>query len=185
MKDGSASPWALTVILQTGECLRVLDGFDEPVSSCVWTSDGQTFITGSFDKNNSICQWNLHGECVAAWPKLHRTEDLALSRDQRWLIAIDERCNLHVYNFATQELVYDLALQVRATSVSISRDSRYLLVHKADREAVLIDIETRETVRRYTGQATGVYTIRADFGGANENFVISGSEGENIYRMWF
>ncbi len=182
MKEKRASPWALTMTLQTGECLRVLDGFDEPVSSCVWAAD-QTFITGSFDKNNSICQWNVHGECVYAWPKLHRTEDLALSRDQRWLIAIDERCNLHVYNFATQELVYDLSFEVRATSVSISRDSRYILVHKADKEAVLIDIETRETVRKYMGQATGQYTIRADFGGANENFVISGSEGEKISRI--
>jgi WD40 repeat protein len=159
--------------------LRVLDGFEEPVSSCVWAADGQTFITGSFDKSKPICQWNLHGECVYPWPKTHRTEDLALSRDQRWLVAIDEQCNLHVYNAVTRELAYDLPLNVRATSVSISRDSHYVLVHKADREAVLIDIETRETVRKYTGQTTGQFTIRSDFGGANENFVISGSEGES------
>jgi WD repeat-containing protein 26 len=158
--------------------LRVLDGFDEPVSSCLWTADGQSFITGSFDKTKPICQWNLHGECIYTWPKMHRTQDIALSPDERWLVAIDEQCNLHVYNFVTREHAYHLALQVRATSVSISRDSKYMLVHKADREAILIDIETRETVQKYTGQVTGQFTIRSDFGGANENFVLSGSEGE-------
>ncbi len=165
--------------IQTGECLRVFDGFEEPVSCCVWAADGQTFITGSFDKSRPIYQWDLQGNCVHAWPRTHRTEDLALSRDQRWLVAIDEQCNLHVYNAIARELAYSLKLNVRATSISISRDSHYLLVNKADREAVLIDIETRETVRKYTGQVTGQFTIRGDFGGANENFVISGSEGES------
>lgn len=166
--------------MQTGECLRVLGAFDEPVSSCVWAADGQTFITGSFDKRISICQWDLQGECVHTWAKTHRTEDLALSHDQRWLVAMDEQQNLHVYNFVTQEHVYDHALNARATSLSISHDSRYILVNKADNEAILIDIETRETVQKYKGHSGGTFTIRSDFGGANENFVISGSEGIHV-----
>lgn len=158
--------------------MRVLSGFEEPVSSCVWAADGQTFITGSFDKELSICQWDLQGECVHTWTKTHRTEDLALSRDQRWLVAMDERQHLHVYDFVTREHVYDFALSARATSLSFSRDSTHILVNKADNEAILIDIEARETVQRYTGHSGGKYTIRSNFGGANENFVISGSEGK-------
>jgi WD40 repeat protein len=169
----------LTLNPQTGECVRTLVGFEEPVSSCVWAADGQTFITGSFDKAQSLCQWTLAGERVHSWARTqHRTEDVALSHDQRWLVAMDERCNLHVYDYAARELVYDLALNARATCVSISRDSRYMLVNKEDSEALLVDIETRETVQKYSGQLGGQYTIRSDFGGANENFVISGSEGE-------
>jgi WD repeat-containing protein 26 len=164
--------------LQSGECVRVLSGFEEPVSSCVWAADGQTFITGSFDRELSICQWDLQGECVHTWTKTHRTEDLSLSRDQRWLVAMDEQHHLHVYNFATREHLYDIALSARATSLSFSRDSRHVLVNKADNEAVLIDIETRDAVQRYTGHSGGSFTIRSDFGGANENFVISGSEGK-------
>lgn len=156
----------------------MLERFEEPVSSCVWAADGQTFITGSFDKSRSLCQWNLLGECVHVWTKRHRTQDVALSPDQRWLVAMDERCSLHIYNFATREHVYDLELNARSTSLSISRDSRHMLVNKTDNEALLIDIETRETVQKYTGQTGGQFTIRSGFGGANENFVISGSEGK-------
>ncbi|KAL2018354.1 hypothetical protein VTK56DRAFT_957 [Thermocarpiscus australiensis] len=169
--------------VDTGECLRVLERFDEPVSSCVWAADGQTFVTGSFDRGKSLCQWNLLGECVHTWTKTHRTEDLALSPDQRWLVAMDEQCNLHVYNFGTQEHVYDLTLTGRPTSLSISRDSRYMLVNKKDNEALLIDIETRDTVQRYTGHTGGRFTIRSAFGGANENFVISGSEDGHVF-IW-
>jgi WD40 repeat protein len=150
------------------------------VSSCVWAADSQTFVTGSFEKTQSMKLWNLRGDCLHTWVNTHRTEDLALSRDQHWLVAMDEQCNLHIYNFVTREHVYDLALRARAASLSISRDSKYILVNKADNEAVLIDIDARETVQKYTGQIGGTYTIRSDFGGANENFVISGSEGEII-----
>ncbi|KAK4149228.1 vacuolar protein sorting-associated protein 1 [Chaetomidium leptoderma] len=177
--DHTANLWNT----DTGERLRGISGFAEPVSSCVWAADGQTFITGSFDKTKSICQWNLQGECVHTWARTHRTEDIAVSRDQRWLVAMDDQQNLHVYNFGTREHVYDWPLSARATSLSISHDSRYILVNKADNEALLIDIETRETVQKYMGQTGGKFTIRSDFGGANENFVISGSEDGRVF-IW-
>lgn len=177
--DHTAKLWNV----ESGECLRVIGDFEEPVSSCVWAADGQSFVTASFDKTHSLRLWNLRGDCIYTWPNQHRTEDLALSRDQRWLVAMDEQCTLHVYNLITREHVYDLVLNSRAASLSISRDSKFLLVNKADCEAILIDLETRETVQKFTGQKGGNFTIRSDFGGANENFVISGSEDGHVF-IW-
>ncbi|KAL2152510.1 hypothetical protein VTH82DRAFT_5694 [Thermothelomyces myriococcoides] len=182
--DHTAKLWSA----ETGECLADLRDFGEPVSSCVWAADGQSFITGSFDKNRSMKMWDLRGNLLYAWENNHRTGDLALSRDQRWLVAMDERCTLHFYDFPTKGHVYDLTLDPRdsvlkASSVSISRDSRHLLVNLTDNEALLIDMETRETVQKYTGQKGGHFTIRSDFGGANENFVISGSEDGHVF-IW-
>jgi len=51
-------------------------------------------------------------------------------------------------------------------------------VNRTDGEAQLIDIATRDTIQKYRGHSGGEYTIRSGFGGANESFVISGSEGE-------
>jgi len=167
----------------TGECLKVADTFEEPVSSCVWTDDGQTFVTGSLDKAKPLCTWDIQGNCLHTWTKSHRTCDIALSPDQHWLVAMTEQKQLHVYNFATRSHVYELSLTNRPTSISISADSRHMLVNKTDHEAVLIDIETRETVQKYTGQKGGQYTIRSDFGGANENFVICGSDDGHVF-VW-
>ncbi|KAK0652268.1 WD40-repeat-containing domain protein [Cercophora newfieldiana] len=178
-KDRYAKIWNT----ETGALIKTLERFEEPVSSCVWAADCRTFITGSFDKDRSLCQWNLEGEQPYIWTKKHRTEDLAVSPDGHWLVAMDERNWLHVYNFVTRELEYEWDLKVRPTSVSISQDSRFLLVNKTDGEAQLIDIATRDAIQKYRGHFGGEYTIRSGFGGANESFVISGSE-DGMVCIW-
>ena len=64
------------------------------------------------------------------------------------------------------------------TCVSISRDSRYMLISMVDSEVHLYDIDTAEIIRKYSGKQQGEYIIRSAFGGSDENMVISGSEGE-------
>lgn len=167
----------MLTLLQTGEFIKSLERFDEPVSSCVWTADGQTIIVGSFDRERALCQWTLEGERVYSWSKKHRTEDLALSPDGRWLIAMDEKRHIHVYNFMTRALEYEMDLEWQPTSISISQDSRYLLVNNVEGGAQLFNIASRTPVQTYTGQKGGMFLIRSALGGADENFAVSGSEG--------
>ena len=63
------------------------------------------------------------------------------------------------------------------TCISISRESRYMLVNMAENEVQLIDIETADVVQRFLGQRQSEFIIRSTFGGADENLIISGSEG--------
>ena len=168
------------MFFQTGTEVHRLEHFSEPISSCVWAPDGRSFVLGAFDRERSLCTWNLRGEKLHTWSKKNRTEDLALSADGRWLVAMDDENHIHVYDFATKSLKYDMELPSRPTSVSITKDSKYLLVNKQDGEARVFDIATRTFVQKYKGHSGGEYLIRSDFGGANENFVISGSEGKFI-----
>lgn len=182
--------------LQDGSLIRELPQFAEPVSSCVWAADGQSFVLGSFDKYNALCQWSLQGQKLHTWNEKNRTEDLAVSPDGHWLVAMDDLQHIYVYNFMTRELKYDMALGSRPTSLSISHDSRYLLVNTNITEALAIDLATRKSsvntpnaelilfdlanrnaVQRYSGHSGGEYLIRSDFGGAHESFIICGSEG--------
>lgn len=101
-----------------------------------------------------------------------------MSADGRWLVAMDDQNRLQVYNLATREFEYKIELNVRLTSVAISHDSRHLLVNQQSSVAQLIDLFTREPVQSYTGHQCGDgYVIRSTFGGADENFVASGSDG--------
>ena len=52
-----------------------------------------------------------------------------------------------------------------------------MLVSLTDGEVQLLDIRTANLVRRFEGQKQGNFIIRSSFGGAGENFVLSGSEG--------
>ena len=143
----------------------------------MWAPDGQTFVTGSLYKERNLCQWNLNGELVYDWRRSHRIQDLDVSSDGNRLVAMDTEHHLHIYNFVTRELEYEMDLCVKLSSVSISQDSRSILVSKASGEAQLFDIETRKPIKLFTGQKGGQFVIRSAFGGANESFVISGSEG--------
>lgn len=85
---------------------------------------------------------------------------------------------IFVYNFVTREEQYSILLKCDMTSLSISRDSRYMLINTTDNEVNLIDIETADIVRKFVGQKQGKFIIRSAFGGADENLVVSGSEGK-------
>lgn len=52
-----------------------------------------------------------------------------------------------------------------------------MLLNMADGEVQLLDIETAEITRRFLGQKQSQFVIRSAFGGADENLIISGSEG--------
>ncbi len=143
----------------------------------MWAPDGQTFVTGCLYKERNLCQWNLNGELVYDWRRSHRIQDLDVSSDGNRLVAMDVEHHLHIYNFVTRELEYEMDLGVKLSSVSISQDSRTILVSKTSGEAQLFDIETRKPIKLFTGQKCGQFVIRSAFGGANESFVISGSEG--------
>lgn len=82
-----------------------------------------------------------------------------------------------MYNFITRELEYELDMEIRVCSVAISANSRYLLVNRVDGETRMLDLDTRECVREFRGQAVEKFVIRASYGGANESFVLTGSEG--------
>ncbi|OJJ49020.1 hypothetical protein ASPZODRAFT_1378316 [Penicilliopsis zonata CBS 506.65] len=178
-RDKKARVWSV----ETGRCLLTINHHREPVTAAAWAPDGESFVTASLDSSSQLCRWSMRGQALYMWPGGFRVEDLAITPDGRRLIAKDVDPKLHVYNFLTHEEEYCLSLRSKPTSVTVSQDSRHMLVNLADGQIQLIDIETTDVVRRFRGQAQGEFIIRSKFGGAAENFVISGSEDSCIY-VW-
>lgn len=126
---------------------------------------------------------SIKGEELCLWPFKVRVEDLAISPDGRYLLAMDDNRQVHVCDFPTRDMQYVITLPCRLTSISISRDSKYFLVNKEDGVAELLSLAAGRTVQKYKGHTGGEYTIRSGLGGANESFVISGSEGKASIHM--
>lgn len=176
--------WIRLTLEQTGVIRFTLPRFGEPASSCAWAPDGQTFVVGSLAKERSLCQYNLHGDVVYDWNSNHRVEDLAVSQNGRWLVAMDDKSHIHGYNFMTREPVFEMDMKSRLRSVSISQDSRSLLVNLKDGEMQILDLErqTDGPLQRFkAGDQSGDDIIRASYGGANESFVVTGSAG--MFRL--
>ena len=168
---------------QTGMCLLQIDHHNQPVSTACWAPDGETFVTGSLDKQSQLCLWTLDGRSSYNWTIDYRVQDCVISSDGQRMVTISSERQIFVYNFVTREEEYSILLRTKMTCLSISRDSRYMLVNMADNEVQLIDIETAEIVRRFLGQKQVGCVIRSTFGGADENLIISGSEGTLQHRL--
>ncbi|KAB8256612.1 WD40-repeat-containing domain protein [Aspergillus pseudonomiae] len=178
-QDKKARVWSV----DTGRCLLTITHHSQPVTAAAWAADGDSFVTASLDKASHLCHWSMRGQALHMWQGDFRVQDCAITPDGRRLIAADVEEKIHVYNFLTHEEEYCLALKSKPTSVAVSKDSRHMLVNLSEGQIQLIDIETTDVIRRFQGQKQGSFVIRSAFGGAAENFVVSGSEDSRVY-VW-
>ena len=179
-RDGCARMWDMA----TGLLIRLFEHFAQPITGCVWSNDNETIVLGSLDMERGLAQWKVTGERVHNLTQKHRTEALAMSPDGLWLVAMDTNKRVHVYNYLTQELEYNLELDSRAVSIAISEDSQFLLVLRQDGEIHMFSIRAHGSfVHKYVGATVGECVVRATFGGADESFVISGSEGKCFFFL--
>ncbi|KAH8430680.1 uncharacterized protein LDX57_008342 [Aspergillus melleus] len=178
-QDKKARVWNV----ETGRCLLTINHHRQPVTAAAWAADGESFVTASLDLSSQLCHWSLRGHAIYMWPGGFRVQDCVITPDGRRLLAADVEEKIHVYNFTTHEEEYCLPLKSKPTSVAVSKDSRQMLVNLSEGQIQLIDIDTTNVIRRFQGQKQGSFVIRSAFGGAVENFVVSGSEDSRVY-IW-
>jgi WD repeat-containing protein 26 len=148
---------------------------NEIVTVCRWFPNGQNFISASVDKE--VIVWNLLGTVVHQW-SLDRMFDLAITPDGSKMVAICNERKLHIYSINDdfrEHLSYQMPHNM--TSIVASNDSKYVLINSMAQEVHLWDIERFQLVRKFVGQTQEKFMIRSCFGGPDQNFVLSGSEG--------
>jgi WD40 repeat protein len=109
-----------------------------------------------------------------------RANDLAISPDGQRLVVVSEN-SIIVFDFASYEKICEWQLDdVKLTSIAISQDSQHMLVSMNSDKIKLMEIDTGDVIQRFEGHQQKHYIIRSAFGGADENFIVSGSEGESF-----
>ena len=176
--DGKAKVWDV----RAGTCFMTIDHHSTyPVSGAAWAPDSRSFVTSSLDKGTQLCHWKLERPPADAnlhsWSGGYRAHQCAITNDGERLIVLDSDRHLYVYNFHTYDQEYRIAFSSKVTNVHLSRDSQTMMVNLSSGEVQLLEVETAHLIRRFKGQKQGQYIIRGCFGGAAENFVVSGSEG--------
>jgi WD40 repeat protein len=166
---------------QTGQILQQHTHYQHPVTAAAWAPDGESFVIGSQDQENALSVWDTNDELIYRWKEdKMRVYDLSLSPDGQRLVVLLVS-SIVVYDFVTREKLKEWAFDdVKMTSVNISADSKLMLVSMNENKIHLMDIETGDVLHNFKGQQQSEYMIRSAFGGANENFVVSGSEGINL-----
>lgn len=106
-----------------------------------------------------------------------RANDLAISPLGHRLVVVSEK-TITVWDFTSYEKIGEWQLDdFQLTSVAISQDSQHMLVSMNADVIKLMDIDTGEVKQRFEGHQQKNFIIRSSFGGAGENFIVSGSEG--------
>ncbi|KAL9124354.1 MAG: hypothetical protein Q9217_006310 [Psora testacea] len=178
-QDAKARVWDMI----SGRCIQVIDHGEQAASTAAWTPDGKAIVTGSLDKHGQLCLRSVDGQESFNWPTDLRTQDCAITPDGQRLIVMSTDPYITVYNLPTKTEEYSIKVSHQMTCISVSRDSRNMLVNMRNDEVHLIDIETADIIRRYTGQQQDGFIIRSAFGGADEGLVISGSSDSKVY-IW-
>ncbi|KAK1910745.1 hypothetical protein P3342_008625 [Pyrenophora teres f. teres] len=180
--ENSARIWDV----KTGTCIQCISDFTYPCTTAAWDPSGTRVIIGSQDDTMGCGIWDLDGHLKHKFSndsgKL-RANDLAVSPDGQRLVVITET-SIVVFDFVSYEKIHEFQLEdVKLTSVSISQDSRHMLVSMSPDQIKLMEIDTGDVIQRFEGHIQKQFIIRSAFGGADENFVVSGSEDSRIY-IW-
>jgi WD40 repeat protein len=144
-------------------------------------------VIGSQDDKTGCGIWDIDGRQVHNFcedgSKL-RANDLAVSPDGQRLVVVSE-CSIVVFDFASYEKICEWrSEEVKLTSVTISQDSRHMLISMNPDKIKLMEIDTGDLVQSFEGHQQQHFIIRSTFGGADENFIVSGSEGKLCSHPW-
>lgn len=95
-------------------------------------------------------------------------------------VSICAHKDIRIYNLEerTERLIEE---EKPITSLSVSKDGRYLLVNLVSEEIHLWDIVANSKLPlKYRGHRQGRYVIRSCFGGSDHAFIVSGSEDSQV-----
>ncbi|KAD2223656.1 hypothetical protein E3N88_41611 [Mikania micrantha] len=148
------------------------------VSSCAWFPCSTRLVCGSFDPKKGICMWDCEGNEIKAWRgiRMPKISDIAVTPNGEYLISIFSDHDIRILNVSmnTERVISE---EHPITSLSVSGDSKYLIVSLNSQEIHMWDVDgCLERPLRYKGHRQHKYVIRSCFGGANGLFIASGSE---------
>jgi WD40 repeat protein len=136
-------------------------------------------------RNNEIFSWREppFDPTLKEQSNSFRITDCAVSRDGSRLVAATLTNKIMLYDLRSRDKIAEWQMEDNITSINFSADGEEMLVSMMAGKLLLLDCgsegEGGEAVvkMRFEGVMQKEFVVRSAFGGAGENFVISGSEG--------
>ena len=156
----------------------------ENVTAVCWMNNS-TLISAGIDK--SIYIYNVINVEAARNPiymKTSRVADMKYDRVHNWLYIIsagnrESNNTLICMDIKNKTEVYRLQEKEVIVSLELGAQSRYLLLNVSFKHPSLHlwDLNQHKMIKQYIGHLQDKYLIKATFGGFNQSFLSSGSEG--------
>lgn len=141
--------------------------------------------TSSISRNNEIWSWRdppWRGESKDV-PNSFRITDCSVNATGTRMAATTLDNRVMLYDLPSKAKMAEWHLPDRLTSINFSLDGAELLLSTSHGRLLSLSAATGDEVMRFEGAAQRDFVIRSTFGGAGENFVVSGSEDQKVY-IW-
>lgn len=166
--------------IQNDKLLKVSQSPEDVLTCCAWNKDGTKFVVGGI--RGQFYQCDLEGNVLDSWEGV-RVSCLWCRDDGKTVLAADTHHRIRSYNF--DELSDSNILQEEhpIMAFTVDKRDRLALLNVATQGVHLWDLRDKCLVRRFQGVTQGHFTIHSCFGGANQDFIASGSEDNQVY-IW-
>ncbi|KAG0651669.1 putative WD repeat-containing [Hyphodiscus hymeniophilus] len=181
-QDFTATLWDTT----TGKSLQTLTGFNGPVTSCVWLPSSQEFVTTALsclESCMSLCLWSASStHPVCKFPVRAPLLGCVLLPDKK-IASFDNKRNVYVHDLDLKQQVELRKVDMDLSSMCVSELGKpHALMLRNDGWIEMIDVRSMDMmtnmVKVFKMKNYGTFVIKATFGGEDEEFVASGSEGK-------
>ncbi|KAF2769204.1 WD40 repeat-like protein [Teratosphaeria nubilosa] len=183
------------------------DHFDYPVTSAAWLPNSSEFIIGSQSserplglyslrpangssnasvvKNNNLYTWRdpPFDSSLRENPPSYRITDCAVDPRGERMVATTTDNFILSFDLGTRMKIGEWQMEDKLQSINFGVDGTQILVNMNEQGVFALDARTGEILGRYEGMVQKEYVVRSCFGGAGENFVVSGSEDSRVW-IW-
>lgn len=197
----------VVVNVREGRRVAHADHFDYPVTTAAWLPDSQTFVVGTQGSRRPLGLYSLRSASSSSSSSIMRNNEIHSWRDPPWDNSLKDNLNsfritdcavspdgtrmvattidnkIMMYDLHTRFKIAEWPMEDKLTSINFGVDGLQMLVNMNEGRVIALSTVTGDVVGRYDGAKQAEFVIRSCFGGAGENFVISGSEDSRVY-IW-
>ncbi|CAK1601434.1 unnamed protein product [Parnassius mnemosyne] len=152
---------------------------EDSLTAAAWQRGGDKFVCGG--ARGQFYQCGADGALLNSWDGV-RVNALACRSDGR-VLAADTHHRVRSYDFTDLTDRNVIQEEHAVMAMTLNAADTLLLLNVANQGVHLWDIRARALVRRFRGLSQGHFTIHACFGGAQQDFIASGSEDNKVY-IW-
>ncbi|HEY9607708.1 MAG TPA: NB-ARC domain-containing protein [Allocoleopsis sp.] len=167
--------------INTGECLKTLEGHADWVWSVAFSPDGKTLASSSSDRTVKL--WSVSsGKCLRSLQgHSQQIRTVAFSPDGKTLASGSDDCSVRLWNYQTGEALRVLPGHTSwISSIAFSPDDCLLASGSEDQSVRLWETRTNLCLKTLQGHSNGVWSVAFSPQGTR---LASGSQ-DGVIRFW-